>query len=98
MVLDNTNFRARLGRKVGRIGQVSQLNKGNQMNKEDNDIVEEKYLVKETYSPEKAYPQLRNATWRELEKPGKVKILTREEIEELYDVRTCAPKSVPQEG
>lgn len=63
------------------------------MNKEDNDIVEEKYLVKDTYSPEKAYPQLRNATWRELEKPGKVRMLTREEIEAEYDVRTCTLKS-----
>lgn len=63
------------------------------MNKEDNDMVEEKYLVKETYSPEKAYPQLRNATWRELEKPGKVKVLTQEEVEELYDLRTGTLKS-----
>ena len=40
-------------------------------------------VVKE-YNPELAFPRLKHQLWRELEKPGPCRSLTREEIEREY--------------
>ena len=90
-VLTNQIPEYRLGRTVGRTKEVNhKMKKQEKTNKQFDNLGED--YIKE-YSPEKAYPQLRNATWRELEKPGKVRYLTREEIEAEYDLRTCTLKS-----
>jgi hypothetical protein len=52
-----------------------------------NDSELEKLVSKvPVYDPKKAYPRLRHKIWRDLEAPGPVRYLTKEEIEREYRV------------
>jgi hypothetical protein len=55
------------------------------MKKETIDYTGLQPVVKE-YNPEKAYPRLKNKIWRDLEKPGPCRSLTKEEIDNEYKV------------